>query len=181
MNDEIRIPQVQLVDDDGQNHGIVDIEEARQRAQDAGLDLVEISPNSQPPVVKILDYGKYKFQAQKKAAEARKKQKTVEVKEIKMRPSIDTHDYEVKMRAARRFLEEGDKVKMTLRFRGREMAHQELGLRLLWRVRDELVDMAKVEADPRLEGRQMIMILAPTAKVVAAAAHRPQPAPAASA
>jgi translation initiation factor IF-3 len=181
VNDEIRIPQVQLVDDDGQNHGIVDIEEARQRAQDAGLDLVEISPNSQPPVVKILDYGKYKFQAQKKAAEARKKQKTVEVKEIKMRPSIDTHDYEVKMRAARRFLEEGDKVKMTLRFRGREMAHQELGLRLLWRVRDELVDMAKVEADPRLEGRQMIMILAPTAKVVAAAAQRPQPAPAASA
>jgi translation initiation factor IF-3 len=181
VNDEIRIPQVQLVDDDGQNHGIVDIEEARQRAQDAGLDLVEISPNSQPPVVKILDYGKYKFQAQKKAAEARKKQKTVEVKEIKMRPSIDTHDYEVKMRAARRFLEEGDKVKMTLRFRGREMAHQELGLRLLWRVRDELTDMAKVEADPRLEGRQMIMILAPTAKAVAAGAQRPQPAPAATA
>jgi translation initiation factor IF-3 len=182
VNDEIRIPQVQLVDDDGQNHGIVDIEDARQRAQDAGLDLVEISPNSQPPVVKILDYGKYKFQAQKKAAEARKKQKTVEVKEIKMRPSIDTHDYEVKMRAARRFLEEGDKVKMTLRFRGREMAHQELGLRLLFRVRDELTEMAKVEADPRLEGRQMIMILAPTAKAVAAAAaQRPQPAPAASA
>jgi translation initiation factor IF-3 len=178
VNDEIRIPQVQLVDDEGQNHGVVDIEEARQRAQDAGLDLVEISPNSQPPVVKILDYGKYKFQAQKKAAEARKKQKTVEVKEIKMRPSIDTHDYEVKMRAARRFLEEGDKVKMTLRFRGREMAHQELGLRLLWRVRDELAEMAKVEADPRLEGRQMIMILAPTAKAVAAA-HRTQPAPAA--
>jgi translation initiation factor IF-3 len=181
VNDEIRIPQVQLVDDDGQNHGIVDIEDARQRAQDAGLDLVEISPNSHPPVVKILDYGKYKFQAQKKAAEARKKQKTVEVKEIKMRPSIDTHDYEVKMRAARRFLEEGDKVKMTLRFRGREMAHQELGLRLLWRVRDELTDMAKVEADPRLEGRQMIMILAPTAKAVAAGAQRPQPAPAATA
>jgi translation initiation factor IF-3 len=181
VNDEIRIPQVQLVDDDGLNHGIVDIEDARQRAQDAGLDLVEISPNSQPPVVKILDYGKYKFQAQKKAAEARKKQKTVEVKEIKMRPSIDTHDYEVKMRAARRFLEEGDKVKMTLRFRGREMAHQELGLRLLWRVRDELTDMAKVEADPRLEGRQMIMILAPTAKAVAAGAQRPQPAPAATA
>ena len=127
INDEIRIPQVQLVDTEGVNRGIVDIEEARQLADEAGLDLVEISPNSQPPVVKILDYGKYKFQAQKKAAEARKKQKTVEVKEIKMRPSIDTHDYDTKMKAARRFLDEGDKVKMTLRFRGREMAHQELG------------------------------------------------------
>jgi translation initiation factor IF-3 len=114
--------------------------------------------------VKILDYGKYKFQAQKKAAEARKKQKTVEVKEIKMRPNIDTHDYDVKMKAARRFLDEGDKVKMTLRFRGREMAHQEIGLQLLFRVRDELNTMAKVEAEPRLEGRQMIMILAPTLK-----------------
>jgi translation initiation factor IF-3 len=174
VNDEIRIPQVQLVDEEGQNHGIVDIEEARQRAEDAGLDLVEISPNSHPPVVKILDYGKYKFQAQKKAAEARKKQKTVEVKEIKMRPSIDTHDYDVKMRAARRFLEEGDKVKMTLRFRGREMAHQELGLQLLFRVRDELTEMAKVEAEPRLEGRQMIMILAPSARI--AATTRAQPA-----
>ena len=149
---------------EGQNHGVVDIEEARQLADEAGLDLVEISPNSRPPVVKILDYGKYKFQAQKKAAEARKKQKTVEVKEIKMRPSIDTHDYDVKMKAARRFLDEGDKVKMTLRFRGREMAHQELGLQLLFRVRDELTAMAKVEAEPRLEGRQMIMILAPTFK-----------------
>jgi len=117
--------------------------------------------------VKILDYGKYKFQAQKKAAEARKKQKTVEVKEIKMRPNIDTHDYDVKMKAARRFLDEGDKVKMTLRFRGREMAHQEIGLHLLFRVRDELNAMAKVEAEPRLEGRQMIMILAPTAKTAA--------------
>jgi translation initiation factor IF-3 len=124
--------------------------------------------------VKILDYGKYKFQAQKKAAEARKKQKTVEVKEIKMRPSIDTHDYDVKMRAARRFLDEGDKVKMTLRFRGREMAHQELGLQLLFRVRDELNEMAKVEAEPKLEGRQMIMILAPNVK--APAAGRAQPA-----
>ena len=170
---------MQLVDEEGQNHGIVDTEEARQRAFEAGLDLVEISPNSHPPVVKILDYGKYKFQAQKKAAEARKKQKTVEVKEIKMRPSIDTHDYEVKMRAARRFLEEGDKVKMTLRFRGREMAHQELGLQLLFRVRDELNEMAKVEADPRLEGRQMIMILAPLPKVVAQ--QKPRPAPAAPA
>ena len=115
-------------------------------------------------MVKILDYGKYKFQAQKKAAEARKKQKTVEVKEIKMRPSIDTHDYDVKLKAARRFLDDGDKVKMTLRFRGREMAHQELGLKLLFRVRDDLNEMAKVEAEPKLEGRQMIMILAPSGK-----------------
>ena len=121
-------------------------------------------------MVKILDYGKYKFQSQKKASEARKKQKTVEVKEIKMRPNIDTHDYETKMKAARRFLDEGDKVKMTMRFRGREMAHQEIGLQVLFRVRDDLNTMAKVESEPRLEGRQMIMILAPTAKPVA----RPQ-------
>ena len=133
---------------------------------------MEISPNSRPPVVKILDYGKYKFQAQKKAAEARKKQKTVEVKEIKMRPSIDTHDYDVKLKAARRFLDDGDKVKMTLRFRGREMAHQELGLKLLFRVRDDLNEMAKVEAEPKLEGRQMIMILAPSGK----SSTRPQAA-----
>ncbi len=172
INDEIRIPQVQLVDDDGQNRGVVDIEEAMQLAEEAGLDLVEISPNSRPPVVKILDYGKYKFQSQKKASEARKKQKTVEVKEIKMRPNIDTHDYDTKMKAARRFLDEGDKVKMTMRFRGREMAHQEIGLHVLFRVRDELNTMAKVESEPRLEGRQMIMILAPTAKPAA----RPQAA-----
>ena len=138
--------------------------EARELAEDAGLDLVEIAPNSRPPVVKILDYGRYKFQAQKKASEARKKQKTVEVKEIKMRPNIDTHDYDVKLRAARRFLDDGDKVKMTLRFRGREMAHQNLGLQLLFRVRDDLDAMAKVEAEPKLEGRQMIMILAPSGK-----------------
>jgi translation initiation factor IF-3 len=161
VNEEIRVPQVQLIDDDGQNRGIVSIEEAREAALDSGLDLVEISPNSRPPVVKILDYGKYKYQSQKKAAEARKKQKTVDVKEIKMRPNIDTHDYDVKMRNARRFLDEGDKVKVTLRFRGREMAHQELGLQLLHKVREELDEMAKVEHEPKLEGRQMIMILAP--------------------
>jgi translation initiation factor IF-3 len=137
---------------------------------------VEISPNSNPPVVKILDYGKHKFLSQKKAAETRRKQKTVEVKEIKMRPNIDTHDYDVKMRSARRFLEEGDKVKMTLRFRGREMAHQELGMQLLDRVRDDLETMAKVEAEPKLEGRQMIMILAPTPSRA-----RPQPQQAAAA
>lgn len=162
VNDEIRIPQVQLVDHEGNNRGVVAIEDARQLAEEAGLDLVEISPTSRPPVVKILDYGRFKYQSQKKAAETRKKQKTVEVKEIKMRPNIDTHDYDVKMRAARRFLDEGDKVKVTLRFRGREMAHQELGLQLLFRVRDDLTELAKVEAEPKLEGRQMIMILAPT-------------------
>ena len=136
-------------------------EEALDIAEDAGLDLVEIAPNSDPPVCKILDYGRYKFQAQKKAAEARKKQKTVEVKEIKMRPNIDTHDYDVKMRNMRRFFDDGDKVKVTLRFRGREMAHQDLGVDLLQRVKDDVEEIAKVEFEPKLEGRQMIMILAP--------------------
>jgi len=130
-------------------------------AEEAGLDLVEVSPTAKPPVCKILDYGKYKFQAQKKAAEARKKQKTVEVKEIKMRPNIDTHDYEVKMKKMHEFFEHGDKVKVTLRFRGREMAHQELGAELLKKVQAELEDLAKVESYPKMEGRQMIMVLAP--------------------
>jgi translation initiation factor IF-3 len=137
------------------------LQDAIERAGAVGLDLVEISPQAEPPVCKILDYGKYKFQAQKKAAEARKKQKTVEVKEIKMRPNIDTHDYDVKMRSMMRFFEEGDKVKVTLRFRGREMAHQELGMALLVRVREQVEEMAKVEAEPKLEGRQMVMVLAP--------------------
>jgi translation initiation factor IF-3 len=139
----------------------VPIERALAMAAEAGLDLVEISPNNNPPVTKILDYGRFKYQSQKKAAEARKKQKTVEIKEIKMRPNIDTHDYEVKMKAVRRFFDEGDKVKLTLRFRGREMAHQEIGMRLLDRVKDEISPIAKVEAEPRLEGRQMTMVLAP--------------------
>ena len=130
-------------------------------AADAGMDLVEISPNNNPPVCKIMDYGKYKYSAQKKAAEARKKQKVVEIKEIKLRPMIDDHDYDVKMRAMQRFFEEGDKVKITLRFRGREMAHQELGTQLLNRVKEDTAKMAKVEMEPRFEGRQMIMILAP--------------------
>lgn len=130
-------------------------------AEETGLDLVEIAPSSQPPVCKILDLGKYKYQAQKKANEARKKQKTFDVKEIKMRPNIDTHDYDVKMRNMRRFFEHGDKVKVTLRFRGREMAHQELGMQLLERVKEETGEIAKVEAEPKLEGRQMIMVLAP--------------------
>lgn len=130
-------------------------------AEESGLDLVEVSPNADPPVCKILDFGKFKYQSQKKAAEARKKQKTVEVKEIKMRPNIDTHDYDVKMRSMKRFFEEGDKVKVTLRFRGREMAHQELGMDVLRKVRSEIEEIAKVESEPRLEGRQMVMVLAP--------------------
>ena len=161
INEEIRAREVQLIDTTGDNKGAVDIETALGLAQAAGLDLVEIAPNSNPPVCKILDYGKYKFQAQKKAAEARKKQKVVEVKEIKLRPMIDDHDYDVKMRSMRRFFEEGDKVKVTLRFRGREMAHQELGTKLLNRVKDDVEPIAKVESEPRFEGRQMIMILAP--------------------
>jgi translation initiation factor IF-3 len=160
-NREIRVPQVQLIDDEGNNRGVVSINEALQLAEEAGLDLVEISPNQQPPVCKITDLGKLKYQSQKKAAEARKRQKTIEVKEIKMRPNIDTHDYEVKMKAVRRFFDEGDKVKITLRFRGREMAHLELGMKLLNRVREEVEPIAKVEAEPKLEGRQMMMVLAP--------------------
>ncbi|MEA2936008.1 MAG: translation initiation factor [Variibacter sp.] len=161
VNDEIRARQVQLIDNDGQNHGTLEFRDAFALAQQAGLDLVEIAPNSMPPVCKIMDFGKYKYQAQKKAAEARKKQKTVEIKEIKMRPMIDDHDYDVKMRAMRRFFEEGDKVKVTLRFRGRELAHQELGQNLLNRVKGDLLTTAKVEQEPKYEGRQIVMILAP--------------------
>lgn len=150
-----------MIDDQGENHGEVPIARALEIAAESGLDLVEIAPNSEPPVCKILDFGRYKYHAQKKAAEARKKQKTIEIKEIKMRPNIDVHDYEVKMRSIKRFFEEGDKVKVTLRFRGREMAHQELGVKLLDRVRDEIAALAKVEAEPKLEGRQMTMVLAP--------------------
>ena len=137
------------------------IQEAIALAEEAGLDLVEIVPNAEPPVCKIVDLGKLKYQNQKKAAEARKKQKTVEIKELKMRPNIDDHDYGVKMRAAERFFEDGDKVKVTLRFRGREMAHQELGMKLLQRVKEDTAEIAKVEAEPKLEGRQMMMVLAP--------------------
>jgi translation initiation factor IF-3 len=161
VNEEIRNREVQLIDQGGTNHGTVPIQTALDKAAEAGLDLVEISPNANPPVCKLLDYGKYKFQAQKKAAEARKKQKVVEVKEIKFRPMIDDHDYDVKMRSMKRFFEEGDKVKVTLRFRGREMAHQELGTQLLDRVKTDIAPLAKVEMDARFEGRQMIMILAP--------------------
>ena len=161
VNDEIRSREVQLIDQDGKNHGTVEFRQAIELAQAAGLDLVEIAPNSVPPVCKILDYGKYKFQAQKKAAEARKKQKVVEIKEIKLRPMIDDHDYDVKMRSMKRFFEEGDKVKVTLRFRGREMAHQELGAKLLNRVKGDTQTIAKVEQEPKYEGRQIVMVLAP--------------------
>ena len=161
-NRDIRgVRDVQLIDQDGQNHGVVPFADALQIAEEAGLDLVEIAPNSVPPVCKILDYGKFRFNEQKKQAEARKKQKTVEVKEIKLRPGIDDHDYDVKMKAMKSFFEEGNKVKVTLRFRGREMAHQDIGYRLLERVRGEVADLSKVESEPRLEGRQMVMVLAP--------------------
>ena len=150
-----------MIDDKGENHGAVATERAVQLAQEAGMDLVIISPNQSPPVAKILDYGRFKYQAQKKATEARKRQKVIEIKEIKMRPNIDVHDYEVKMRAIRRFFEEGDKVKLTLRFRGREMAHLELGAKLLERVKEDTAPIAKVEAEPKIEGRQMMMVLAP--------------------
>lgn len=161
MNEEIRAREVQLIDKDGSNRGAVPLSQALQVAAEAGLDLVEIAPNATPPVCKILDFGKFKYQEQKKAAEARKKQKIVEIKEIKLRPMIDDHDYDVKMRSMRRFFEEGDKVKVTLRFRGREMAHQELGTQLLERVKGDISALAKVEQEPKFEGRQMVMVLAP--------------------
>lgn len=160
-NRDIRVPRVLLIDETGEKQGIVPIEAALEAAEEAGLDLVEVSPNADPPVCKIVDYGKLRYQEQKKKAEARKKQKTQEVKEIKMRPNIDDHDYEVKAKAMRRFFEAGDKVKVTLRFRGREMAHQDRGMALLQRVREDFDEIAKVEFAPKLENRQMIMVLAP--------------------
>jgi translation initiation factor IF-3 len=161
VNEDIRVPQVRLIDQDGEMIGVMSARDALLRAYDLGMDLLEISPNAVPPVCKITDYGKYKYEQQKKANEARKRQKVVEIKEIKVRPNIDDHDYDVKMRAAKSFIEEGDKVKVTLRFRGREMAHQDLGVKVLERIRSELVELAKVEQMPRLENRQMIMVLAP--------------------
>ena len=161
MNEEIEVSQVRLIDAEGENIGVVSIEEAMAKAVDAGLDLVEISPHNDPPVCKILDYGRYKYEAQKKKNEARKRQKTIDVKEIKMRPNIDVHDYDVKMRSIDKFLESGDKVKVTMRFRGREMAHQEIGLAVLKRVEEAFAEKAKVEQWPKLEGRQMTMVMAP--------------------
>ncbi|MGG5885812.1 translation initiation factor IF-3 [Falsiroseomonas sp. HC035] len=161
VNEDIRVPQVRLIDQDGEMIGVMSARDALLRAYEVGLDLLEISPNAVPPVCKILDYGKYKYEQQKKANEARKRQKVVELKEIKVRPNIDDHDYGVKMRQMKEFISEGDKVKVTLRFRGREMAHQDLGLRVLDRIRTELAEATKVESMPRLENRQMIMVLAP--------------------
>ena len=161
MNDEIDVPKVRVIDAEGENHGVISLEDALEIAEEAGLDLVEVSPQVDPPVCKVLDYGKYKYEQQKKANEARKKQKTIEVKEIKMRPGIDEHDYQVKMKAVRKFIENGDKVKMTIRFRGREMAHQELGLKVLMRVREEMEEMIKIEQTPKTEGRLMVMVIAP--------------------
>ena len=161
MNDLITSPEVRLVGADGEVLGVMPTADALQKAEEAGLDLVEMASNVEPPVCKILDYGKLKFVDQKRKAEARKKQKTIDIKEIKMRPGIDQHDYEVKMRAMRRFFEEGDKVKVTLRFRGREFAHQDLGMKVLYRVKDDLEAEAKVESMPRMEGRQMVMLMSP--------------------
>jgi translation initiation factor IF-3 len=160
-NEDIASPEVQLIDAEGANKGAIRTRDALAMAQELGLDLVVISPNATPPVAKILDLGRFKFAAQKKAAEARKRQKVIEVKEIQLRPNIDTHDYETKMKAVNRFLDEGDRVKVTMRFRGREMAHQELGMELLVKVQHELESKAKVESSPRSEGRQMVMVLAP--------------------
>jgi translation initiation factor IF-3 len=157
----IQSDKVRVIDGEGENLGVMYTREAIEQAADAGLNLVEVSPNANPPVCKFLDVGKYRYEAQKKANAARKTQKTQDIKEVKMRPNIDTHDYDVKMRNVNKFIENGDKVKVTLRFRGREMAHQQLGMDLLRRVQDDVEEVAKVEAFPRLEGRQMLMVLAP--------------------
>ncbi|MEF9995401.1 MAG: translation initiation factor IF-3 [Burkholderiaceae bacterium] len=164
INGEIRVPEVRLTGVDGEAIGIVKLDEAMRLAEEAQVDLVEIAPTAQPPVCRLMDYGKFKYQEQKKAHEARSKQKIIQVKEVKFRPQTDENDYQTKMRNLVRFLEEGDKAKITLRFRGREMAHQEFGIELLKRVRDELVELAQVEQFPKLEGRQMIMVLAPKKK-----------------
>jgi translation initiation factor IF-3 len=155
------VSSVRLVKEDGSMVGVTPTRDALRMAEEAGLDLVEISPNADPPVCKILDFGKWKYQEEKKKNAARKKQRVIEVKEIKLRPGIDDHDFQIKMRSMTRFLEEGDKVKVTLRFRGREMVHQELGVKVLDRVKEEMDAKAKVEQFPRLEGRQMVMVLAP--------------------
>jgi translation initiation factor IF-3 len=161
VNEEIRIPQVRLIDQEGEMQGVMTAREAMQRAFSIGLDLVEISPNADPPVCKILDFGKFKYEQQKKKNEAKKKQKVIEIKEIKVRPNIDENDYQVKMRAMKSFIDEGDKVKVTLRFRGREMAHQDIGVRVLERIRAEMDSTSKVEQMPRMENRQMVMVLSP--------------------
>ncbi len=164
MNERIRATEIRLIGAEGENLDVVTPERAMQLAEEAGLDLVEISPNANPPVCKIMDFGKYKYEQQKRESEARKKQKIIEVKEVKFRPNTDTHDYEVKMRNVFKFLDNGDKVKITLRFRGREMAHQELGRDLLLRVAEDTKEVGKVENMPKMEGRQMIMLIGPLPK-----------------
>ncbi|MDZ7904410.1 MAG: translation initiation factor IF-3 [Cypionkella sp.] len=161
INDRIRNPEIRLIGADGENVGLISPQEAMRMAEEAGLDLVEISPNAEPPVCKIMDFGKFKFEQQKREAEARRKQKIIEIKEIKFRPGTDTNDYAVKMRSVFKFLGEGDKVKITLRFRGREMAHQELGVALLNRVAADVAEAGKIESMPKLEGRQMVMMIGP--------------------
>ena len=161
INDSIRVPEIRLIGADGENVGVVSPDRGLRMAEDAGLDLVEISPNASPPVCKIMDYGKFKYEQQKRESEARKKQKTIDVKEVKFRPNTDTHDYDVKMRNVTRFLEAGDKVKVTLRFRGREMAHQNLGRDLLERVAADVEGLGKIENMPKMEGRQMVMMIGP--------------------
>uniref|UniRef100_UPI004047592E translation initiation factor IF-3 n=1 Tax=Orrella sp. TaxID=1921583 RepID=UPI004047592E len=168
INGEIRVSEVRLIGVEGEQLGIIKTLDAIQMAEQADVDLVEIAPNADPPVCRLMDYGKFKYQEQKRQAEARAKQKIIQVKEVKFRPGTDEGDYQVKLKNLKRFLDEGDKAKVTLRFRGREMAHQELGMRVLERVRDDLLEMAVVEAMPRLEGRQMVMVLSPKKKVVVA-------------
>ncbi len=157
----IRVREVSVIDDDGEHIGTLPTEEALNMARDQDLDLVEVAPNANPPVCRIMDYGKHKYKASKKAHEAKRKQKIIHVKEVKFRPGTDEGDYQTKLRNLRRFLEDGDKIKVTLRFRGREMAHQEIGMRLLDRVREELDELASVEQRPKMEGRQLIMVMAP--------------------
>ncbi len=161
INAEITVPNVRLVGEDGEMIGVVDIKEALRRADEAGLDLVEVSPAADPPVCKILEYGKYKFEQEKKAAEARKKQKVIEIKELKLRPNIGTHDYQIKIRQAKEFIAEGDKVKFTLRFKGREMSHAEIGTALMNRVKQDLLGLVRVDQEPKFEGRQVIMVMSP--------------------
>ncbi|GGB13281.1 translation initiation factor IF-3 [Allosediminivita pacifica] len=164
VNDRIRAPEIRLIGAEGENVGVVSPAKAMELAEQVGLDLVEISPNATPPVCKIMDFGKFKYEQQKRESEARKKQKTIEVKEVKFRPNTDTHDYDVKMRNVFKFLENGDKVKVTLRFRGREMAHQDLGRSLLQRISEDVKEIGKVENMPKMEGRQMVMMIGPAAK-----------------
>lgn len=173
VNEQIRVPKIRLIDETGEMVGVVTVQEGIRRADAAGLDLVEVSPNAEPPVCKILNYGKYKYEMQKKANEARKKQKVIEIKEIKIRPGIEQHDYEVKLKAAKKFLENEDKVKVTLRLRGREMAHIDLAMQVLNRLKADLVDFAKVEQEPKMEGKQAIMMLVPSKAPAPTAPQKP--------